>query len=62
MIIMACLTIFMSGLIGLAGVIRTAIEKKLSTKEAIIHGVLQFIFCGDIISSIMIYRKLKISV
>ena len=44
----------MSGLIGLAGVIRTAIEKKLSTKEAIIHGVLQFIFCGDIISSIMI--------
>ena len=59
MIIMACITIFMSGLIGLAGVIRSAIEKKLSAKEAIIHGILQFIFCADIISSIVIYKKVK---
>lgn len=59
MIIMACITIFMSGLIGLAGVIRIAIEKKLSTKEVIIHSVLQFIFFGDIVSSIMIFKKIK---
>jgi len=59
LIVIPCITIFMSGLIGLAGVIRSAVEKKLSAKEAIIHGILQFIFCADIISSIMIYKKFK---
>ena len=58
-IILACMTIFMSGLIGLAGVIRSAFEKKLSAKEVIIHGILQFIFCADIISSIVIYDNVN---
>lgn len=49
------MTIFLSGLIGLGGVIRSLKEKKISKKEAVIHGFLQFIFCADVISSIIIF-------
>jgi hypothetical protein len=57
--ILLCGIIIMSGLIGLTAVIRSAIEKKLSKKHAIIHGCLQFLVIGDVISSIVIYRRVK---
>jgi len=53
------LTIFMSGIIGLSGLIRSFIEKKVSIKKVILYGLFQFIFCIDVISSIIIYRKVK---
>lgn len=52
-------TIVLSGLIGLGGVIRSLRENKISIKVAVIHGILQFVFCADIISSIVIYRKVN---
>jgi hypothetical protein len=59
LILLDCMTIFLSGLIGLSGIIRGFIENKLSKKAAVIHAVCQFIFCADIISCIIIYRKVK---
>lgn len=53
------MTIVLSGLIGLGGIIRSLRENKISIKVAVIHGILQFVFCADIISSIVIYRKVK---
>lgn len=49
--------ISVSGIVGLAGVVRGAKEKKLSGAAALLHGILQFVFCLDIISAIVIYRK-----
>lgn len=59
LIILDGMTIVLSGLIGLGGVIRSLRENKISMKVAVIHGILQFVFCADIISSIVIYRIVK---
>ena len=59
LIILDGLTILLTGLIGLAGIIRAFVENKLPKKTAILHTVLQFIFCADVVSSIVVYRKVK---
>ena len=53
------MAIFLTGLIGLGGILRSFREKRLSKNEAILHSFLQFVFCADIISSIYLYRKTK---
>ena len=58
-IILDMLTIFMTGLIGLSGIIIGFKEKKISIKNAIIFSIFQFIFCIDVFSSIIIYKKIK---
>jgi hypothetical protein len=59
LMILDVMTIFLSGLVGLSGIIRGSIENKLSKKTAVIHSILQFIFCADIFSCIIVYRKVK---
>ncbi|HEX3017860.1 MAG TPA: hypothetical protein VHP31_08420 [Caproicibacter sp.] len=61
LMILDSMTIFLSGLIGLGGIIRSYSENKLSKKAAVMHGILQFVFCADVISSIIVYRKVKIA-
>ena len=53
------LAIFLTGIIGVAGIIRCLIEKKITIKTAVIYGILQFVFCIDLIASVKIYRKIK---
>jgi hypothetical protein len=55
------MTIALSGLIGIGGIIRGLRENKISIKKAAMHGILQFVYCADIISSIAIYRTAKAS-
>ena len=62
LMILDIMTIFLTGLIGLVGIIRSVIENKLSKKTAIIYAIFQFIFCVDVISSIIIYKKIKKSI
>ena len=50
---------FASGLIGIGGLIRGCHEKRISISTAIIHGILQFVFLADIISSVFVCRKVK---
>jgi hypothetical protein len=59
LIILDGLTIVLSGLIGLGGVTKSLKENKISKIAAAIHGILQFVFCADIISSVIIYLKVK---
>lgn len=53
------MSIFLSGLIGLCGAIRAADEKKISRTAAIIIGILQFMFCVDVIVSIVAYIAVR---
>jgi hypothetical protein len=59
LIIFDGMTIILSGLIGIGGIIRGLRENKISIKKAVLHGMLQFVYCADIISSIVIYRTVK---
>ena len=51
------MTIALSGLVGLAAVIRCKREGILTGRQAILYGILQFIFCVDVFSAIILYQK-----
>ena len=53
------MAIALSGLVGLAAVVRCKQEGVLTGKQAVLYGVLQFVFCADVISAIILYRKTK---
>jgi hypothetical protein len=53
------MTISLTGLIGLAGVIRAYKEKTLSFGSEIILGIFQFVFLGDVICSIVAYIEVR---
>lgn len=53
-------SIILSGLVGVSAVKRNHAEGILSGKEMVLHGILQFIFCADIASSIIVFRKAKV--
>lgn len=59
LMILDVMTIVLSGLVGLSGVIVSFKEKKISAGRAVLHGMLQFVYCGDIISSIVLFRTVK---
>lgn len=61
LMLLDALTIALSGLIGLSGVIRSFMENKITLKKAIMHGIFQFVYCIDIVSSIVIFRTVKAS-
>lgn len=52
-------TIFCSGSIGLSGILNGKKEEKFSKNETIIYGILQFVFCLDVLFSIITYRRSK---
>lgn len=52
-------SIILSGLVGVSAVKRSHAVKHLSTGEAVIHGILQFVFCADIVSAVIVYGKAK---
>ena len=59
LIILDCMAILLSGLIGVCAIKRCYDNKAISSKEMILHSILQFIFCVDIISSIIVFIKAK---
>ena len=54
-----CWILFLTSLITLSGVLNSIYEKKLKFSEIIWVIILQFIFCVDVVSSIIFYKKLK---
>ena len=54
-----CWILFLTSLITLSGVFNSIHEKKFKFNEIIWLIILQFIFCVDVVSSIIFYRKLK---
>ena len=53
------MTISLTGLIGLAAVLRCRADKRLTSKAALVNGILQFVFCADVFSAIWVYRDSK---
>lgn len=53
------MTIFLTGLVGLAAVLRCRAEGRLTTKATAVNGILQFVFCADVFSAIWVYRNTK---
>lgn len=53
------MAIVLSGLIGVAAVKRNHSDKILSTKEMVAHGILQFVFCADVVSAIVVFCKAR---
>ena len=53
------LTIILSGAVGLAAVVRCRMEGRLTTKAAVVNGILQFVFCADVFSAVWVYRNSK---
>lgn len=59
LMILDAMAILLSGLIGLSAVKRCCDGKVLSANQMILYCVLQFVFCADVIASIIVYRKAK---
>lgn len=57
--LMDVMAISLSGLIGLAAVFQCKKEGILNGKQVFIHGILQFMFCADVISAVLLYRKAR---
>lgn len=57
-----CLTILLTGLVGLAASIRCAKEKRVSKGLCIANGILSFVFCVDVVFAILFYIKSRRSV
>ena len=54
-----CLSVFMTGLFVTSSVIATIRNNTFTLKEVIWVILLQFVFCADVISSVIFYIKLK---
>ncbi len=48
-------TIFITGLVGLSANIRLYKEHKCSQGFAVINSILQFVFCVDVVSAVIVY-------
>ena len=59
LIILDCASIFLTGIVGVSAVKCDYKEKILSSKELFIYSILQFVFCADVISAIILYQKSK---
>lgn len=57
LLIIDIMTIILSGLVGLTTILRCRIDKTLNNKSTVLHSILQFVFCIDVISSIIVYGK-----
>jgi hypothetical protein len=53
--ILDALTIVMTGLVGVGGVVRLRKENRITKKIAILAGISQFIYCIDVIVSVILF-------
>ena len=59
LITLDCASIFLTGIIGVSAVKCNYTEKILSSKELFLYSILQFVFCADIVSAVILYQKSK---
>lgn len=54
-----CVILFLSGLLSVAAIMNANRREMIIEIQAIVFGILQFIFVADVISTIILYRKLS---
>ncbi len=52
-------SLFLTGLVGLGAVQRCRRAGLLTGRQAVFHGLLQFVPCADVVSSVMVFRRVK---
>lgn len=45
----------LTGLIGVAAVVRCRSGHALSKKSSVVNGILQFVFCADVVSAVVVF-------
>lgn len=50
-----CASILLTGLIGVAAVVRCCSGHALSKKSSVVNGILQFVFCADVVSAVVVF-------
>ena len=53
------MSIILSGLIGISAVKRSYDNEAISAGEMVLYSILQFVFCADVIVSIIVFHKSK---
>ena len=59
LVLFDCLTIILTGLTGACAAIRSYKEQKTTIAFSVANGILQFIFCADVVCSILLFVKCK---
>lgn len=59
LIVSDCMAVFLSGIAAVPSVITSARERKLTAAESVIFGILGFVFCADVVSAVVVYRKTR---
>lgn len=59
LVVFDVMAIALSGLAGLVAVRRCRLQGLCSRRFAVLHGILQFVFCADVVSAIVVYRKAR---
>lgn len=55
-----CASIFLTGMIGVGAVIRCCKSGVCRKTFSVLHGILQFVFCLDLISAILVFARSKL--
>lgn len=59
LVLFDCLTIILTGLTGACAAIRSYKEQKTTIAFSVANGILQFIFCADVVCCILLFVKCK---
>ncbi len=59
LVILDCMSIFLSGLIGASAIARSCADGRLPAKTSLICGILQFVFIADVISAVIVFRNAR---
>ena len=59
LMVLDCLGLVLTGLLAVSGIIRAALEGKITKKTAVFCCIGSFIFCVDVVIAIVLYRKVK---
>ena len=59
LVLFDCLTIILTGLTGACVAIRSYKEQKTTIAFSVANGILQFIFCADVVCCILLFVKCK---
>lgn len=54
-----CFTLFLTGLLNAAAIVGSVRKKVFVSKEVYVYVILQFIFCADVVASVIFYKQLK---
>lgn len=59
LVLFDCMAILLSGVAAVPAVVNGAKEGKLTMAEAVVSGILGFVFCADAVCAVFVYMKTR---